>query len=176
MSYFYNFPVIPYDNYGEGNFQLMTNILRRIGLRSKISSNRLFFDTYDVKEGETPESLADKLYDDPELHYVVLMVNDITDRYHQWPKTSSQFLAYLNDKYDNPDGIHHYEINQSSGDTTLKIDIGTDNTDYPSATIVTNREYEQKLEDESRKIRLLVPEYITDFVQEFNSLMGESSI
>jgi hypothetical protein len=104
------------------------------------------------------------------------MVNDITDRYHQWPKTSSQFLAYLNDKYDNPDGIHHYEITQSSGDTTLKIDIGTDNTDYPSATIVTNREYEQKLEDESRKIRLLVPEYITEFVQEFNSLMGESSV
>ena len=176
MAYFYNFPVIQYDNFGEGNFQLMTNILRRIGLRSKISSNKLFFDTYDVKEGETPESLADKLYDDPELHYVILMVNDITDRYHQWPKTSSQFLAYLNDKYDNPDGIHHYEITQSSGDTTLKIDIGTDNTDYPSATIVTNREYEQKLEDENRKIRLLVPEYITDFVQEFNSLMGESSV
>ena len=104
------------------------------------------------------------------------MVNDISDRFHQWPKTSSQFLSYLNDKYDNPDGVHHYEIAQTSGDTSVKIDIGTDNTDYPSAFIVTNREYEQRLEDESRKIRLLVPEYVSDFVEEFNSLMGESRI
>ena len=41
---------------------------------------------------------------------------------------------------------------------------------------MTNREYEQRLEDESRKIRLLVPEYVSDFVEEFNSLMGESRI
>ena len=58
------------------------------------------FDTYDVKEGETPESIADKLYDDPELHWVVLMVNDITDRYHQWPMTQRQFLQYVNEKYE----------------------------------------------------------------------------
>tara|TARA_B100000424_G_scaffold85664_1_gene64028 strand:+ start:1211 stop:1741 length:531 start_codon:yes stop_codon:yes gene_type:complete len=176
MAYFYNFPLIPYDNFGEGNFQLMTNLLRRVGLRTKVSSNKLFFDTYEVKEGETPESLADKLYGDSELHYIIMMVNDISDRFHQWPKTSSQFIKYLNDKYANPDGVHHYEITQTSGDTTVKIDIGKDNTNYPSAFIVTNREYEQKLEDENRKIRLLVPEYVSDFVEEFNSLMGESRI
>ena len=82
----------------------------------------------------------------------------------------------MNDKYTNPDGVHHYEITQTSGDTSVKIDIGTDNTNYPSASIVTNREYEQKTEDESRKIRLLAPEYVSDFVEEFNSLMGESRI
>ena len=65
MAYFYNFPVIPYDSFGDGNFSLVTNILRRVGLRTKVKSNKLFFDTYDVKEGETPESLADKLYGEP---------------------------------------------------------------------------------------------------------------
>ena len=74
--------------------------------------------------------IADKLYNDPELHWVVLLMNDITDRYHQWPLTENQFLAHINDKYDNVDATHHYEISQTSGDTTIKIDIGTDNSDH----------------------------------------------
>ena len=172
--YFENFPAIPYDSVGNGNFKIVTNLLKRVTVRSKVKTNTAYFDTYDVKEGETPEILADKLYDDPELHWIVLLFNDITDRYHQWPKNTNQFLAYVNDKYSNVDATHHYEISQVSGDTTIKIDIGTDNTDYPSASIVTNYEYEEYLQDKKRKIRLLDPEYVEDFIAEFEKLMGES--
>ena len=172
--YFENFPLIIYDSVGNGNFKVVTNLLKRVAVRSKVKANTSFFDTYDVKEGETPEILADKLYDDPELHWIVLLFNDITDRYHQWPKNTNQFLAYVNDKYSNVDATHHYEISQVSGDTTIKIDIGTDNTDYPSASIVTNYEYEEYLQDKKRKIRLLDPEYVEDFIAEFEKLMGES--
>ena len=91
-----------------------------MALRTKVRTNVLFFDTYDVKEGETPEIIADKLYGDSQLHWVILMTNDITDRYHQWPMSTPQFLAFINDKYDNVDGVHHYEIAQSSGDTILR--------------------------------------------------------
>ena len=172
--YFENFPAIPYDSVGNGNFKIVTNLLKRVTVRSKVKTNTAYFDTYDVKEGETPEILADKLYDDPELHWIVLLFNDITDRYHQWPKNTNQFLAYVNDKYSNVDATHHYEISQVSGDTTFKIDIGTDNTDYPAASIVTNYEYEEYLQDKKRKIRLLDPEYVEDFIAEFEKLMGES--
>jgi len=172
--YFANFPVIPYDSVGNGDFKLVTNLLKRVAVRSKIKTNVLIFDTYDVKEGETPEILADKLYDDPELHWVILLVNDITDRYHQWPQNQNQFLAYINDKYSNVDATHHYEISQVSGDTTIKIDIGTDNTDYPTASVITNFEYEEELQDEKRKIRLLDPAYLGAFVAEYEKLMGES--
>lgn len=172
--YFENFPLIPYDSVGNGNFKVVTNLLKRVAVRSKVKTNTSYFDTYDIKEGETPEMLADKLYDDPELHWVILLLNDITDRYHQWPKNYNQFLAYANDKYSNVDATHHYEISQVSGDTTIKIDIGTDNTDYPTASIVTNYEYEEDLQNEKRKIRLLDPAYIEDFVAEFEKLMGES--
>ena len=172
--YFANFPVIPYDSVGNGDFKLVTNLLKRVAVRSKIKTNVLIFDTYDVKEGETPEILADKLYDDPELHWVILLVNDITDRYHQWPQNQNQFLACINDKYSNVDATHHYEISQVSGDTTIKIDIGTDNTDYPTASVITNFEYEEGLQDKKRKIRLLDPAYVEDFVAEFEKLMGES--
>ena len=172
--YFENFPVILYDSVGNGNFKLVTNLLKRVAVRSKVKINASYYDTYDVKEGETPEMIADKLYDDPELHWVILLLNDITDRYHQWPKNQNQFLAYVNDKYSNIDSTHHYEISQVSGDTTIKIDIGTDNTDYPAASIVTNFEHEEDLQDKKRKIRLLDPSYVEDFVAEFEKLMGES--
>ena len=118
-----NFPVIIYDSVGNGEFKDVTNLLRRVALRAKVKTNTLFFDSYDIKEGESPESIADKLYGDPELHWVIMIVNNITDRYHQWPMNYSQFLQYINDKYDNVDGTHHFEIVQSSGDTKTKIEV-----------------------------------------------------
>ena len=171
--YFEKFPVILYDSVGNGDFKFVTNLLRRVGLRAKVKSNVLLFDTYDIRSGQTPEEIADKLYDDPELHWVILMVNDITDRYHQWPLNENQFQAYINDKYDNIDAVHHYETTQTSGDTTLKIDVGTVNTDYPSATAITNYEYEVAREDEKRQKRLLDPRYIDQFIEEFERLMEE---
>ena len=172
--YFSNFPIIVYDAVGNNNFKLVTNLLKRVGVRAKVKVNTLFFDTYDVKEGETPEIIADKLYGDPELHWVVLFVNSITDRYHQWPMSSSQFLAFINDKYSDVDATHHYEISQTSGDTTIKIDVGTVNTDHPTATLITNFEYEEARQDTLRKVRLLDPAYIGTFVAEYKSLMAES--
>ena len=174
--YFNNFPLIPYDSVGKGEFKVVTNLLKRVAIRQKVKENVLVFDTYDVKSGETPEEIADKLYDDPELHWVVLLMNDITDRYHQWPMNERQFNAHINDKYDDLDATHHYEISQTSGDTTIKIDIGTDNTDHSGATAITNYEYEESRQDELRKIRLLDPSYIEDFVEEYKLLMKASII
>ena len=174
--YFANFPLIPYDNYGTGDFRLTPNILKRIAVRANIKTTTSLFDTYDVKEGETPEMIADKLYGNPEFHWVVLMMNDVVDRYHQWPMSRRQFLAHLNDKYTNVDAVHHYEISQSSGDTNIKINIGTSNTDHPTATEITNREYEQERQDSLRKIRLLDPDFIDDFVTEFEILLEGSAV
>ena len=171
-----NFPVIPYDSVGDYKFKDVTNLLRRVALRAKVKTSTLLYDTYDVKNGETPESLADKLYGDSELHWIIMLINDITDRYHQWPMSEAQFSQYLKDKYSNPDAVHHYEISQESGDTDIKINIGTSNADYPTATLITNYEYEQKLQDDRRKIRLLDPSFISQFVTEYKSLMSESNI
>ena len=171
-----NFPVIPYDSVGDYKFKDVTNLLRRVALRAKVKTSTLLYDTYDVKNGETPESLADKLYGDSELHWIIMLINDITDRYHQWPMSEAQFSQYLKDKYSNPDAVHHYEISQESGDTDIKINIGTSNADYPTATLITNYEHEQKLQDDRRKIRLLDPSFISQFVTEYKSLMSESNI
>ena len=174
--YFRTIPTIPYDADGSKNFKLLTNLLRRISVRSKVMETAVMFDTYDVVEGENPENIAFKLYGNAELHWVIMMINNITDRFHDWPMTEAQFLQFLKDKYSNIDGVHHYEISQTSGDTKKKIDIGTDNTDYPSATLITNYEYEQEQQDAKRKIRLLDPSYISQFTEEYNNLISESVI
>ena len=174
--YFKQFPTIPYDSHGTGKFKDVKNLLRRVAIRSKVKTNTMVYDTYDVKNGETPESIAFKLYGDAELHWVIMLVNDITDRYHDWPMSEAQFLQFVNDKYDNVNAIHHYEIEQQSGKTTKKIDIGTDNTDYPTATAITNLEFEQEEQDSKRKIRLLDPNFVERFTDEFKTLINESII
>ena len=47
--------------------------------------------------------------------------------------------------------IHHYEITQTSGDTTVTIDVGMNTTDYPSATAISNYQYEDKLQEKKDK-------------------------
>ena len=176
--YFDSIPVIFYDSSGDLIFKDVTNLLRRVGLRTKVRTNSLLYDTYNVKEGETPEMIAHKLYGDTELHWIILLVNEVTDRYHQWPMTTPQFLDFINDKYDNPDGIHHYETTQTSGDTKVKIEVfnEVDEDAYTGLTPITNREYEENEQDKKRQIKLLDPSYVNAFVSEFKLLMEESVI
>ena len=176
--YFDAFPVIPYDAKGDLNFKDVTNLLRRVGMRAKLKSQTLLYDTYDVKEGETPEMIAHKLYGDAKLHWIILLVNDITDRYHQWPMSGMQFLGYINDKYSNVDGIHHYESTQTSGDTKVKIEVvnDVDENAYTGLTPITNREFEESEQDKRRQIRLVDPSFVEQFVDEFKKLIGETAI
>ena len=176
--YFRNFPLIPYDSEGNLKFKTVTNLLRRVGMRTKLKTNTLLYDTYSVKEGETPEMIAHKLYGDPELHWIILLINEVTDRYHQWPMSLPQFQEYLVDKYDNPDGIHHYETTQDSGDTKVKIEVfnEVDDDAYTGLIPITNREYEENEQDRKRQIRLVDPSFVEQFVDEFKVLMEESVI
>ena len=62
--YFRTIQTIPYDADGSRNFKLVTNLLRRVAVRSKVMETSVMFDTYDVIEGENPENIAFKLYGD----------------------------------------------------------------------------------------------------------------
>tara|TARA_Y100000401_G_scaffold40433_1_gene30734 strand:- start:268 stop:789 length:522 start_codon:yes stop_codon:yes gene_type:complete len=171
--YFNFFPTVDYVNVGQSNSKTVTNILKRAAIREVVKNNLAIYTKYIIKSGETPESVAFNVYGDAELHWVILLTNDIYDRYHQWPMNVNQFLAYVNEKYTNPNATHHYEISQSSGDTSVKIDIGSDNTGYPSATAVTNFEYEESRQDALRQIRLLNVAQVNKVVNDFSRLMKE---
>ena len=176
MAYFDRFPLMTYDMKNNNVYKLVPDILRRVKLRASIKSGVFLFDKFDVPMGDKPEDVAFKFYGDAELHWVILMTNDITDRYYQWPMTQPQFQEFLEDKYDNPDGVHHYEITRTSGRTTSNgpgdySHLVECNSDEDGAVSVSNRDYEERLQDQYRQIRLLDPKYITAFTEEFFALV-----
>ena len=168
--YFDSFPKVEYSNVINGQKKVVTNILRRIATRQAIKNNLTFFSKYTIGGNESPENLAFDIYGDSELHWVILLTNDIYDRYHQWPMNNNQFLTYMSDRYTDANAIHHYEINQSSGNTTIKIDIGLDNTGHASATAITNFDYEEEKQNNLRQIKLLQESFVGQFVSEYRSL------
>ena len=180
MPYFRRFPLMAYDIKGNKQYKLLPDILRRGKLRATIKSGGMLFDKYDVKYGENPEYVAYKYYDNSEYHWIVLMINNVTDRYYQWPLTDPQFQAFLTDKYGagNEDSAHHYELVRSSGkptssgpsDYSHRVEVNSDETD---AITVTNREYEERLQDQKRQIKLLSKSFLADFIEEFDILVRQ---
>ena len=175
--YFARFPSMVYDIKGDEVYKLLPDILRRVKLRANLRNGMFIFDNYDVKEGETPETVAFKWFGDNGLHWVILMTNNITDRYYEWPLTQPQFQAYLEDKYGvgSIDSTHHYEISQTSGPTSSRDNshLVEVNSDASGATAITNREFEQRNQDKLRQIRLLDRKYLSVFVSEFERLIRD---
>ena len=174
--YFTNFEKGYYDLKGDGKQKLVVDLMTRVKVREKILDEASLYDKYDVPSGERPEDTAFKHFGSSQYHWVVLLTNNITDVYYDWPMSEQSFETFIKDKYTNPDGIHHYEVTQSSGKTTgsgpddysHKIEV---NSDATGAQSVSNREYEQRLQDEKRSINLLNPAYLTTFIEEFNNLV-----
>ena len=175
--YFSKFPMMVYDVKGNKNFKLLPDILKRVKIRSGLSASRFVFDKYNVKEGEKPEDVAFKYYGDAQYHWIIMMVNNITDRYYGWPMTQADFADFLIDKYGagSEDAVHHYELAQTSGPTSssdeshmLEVNSDTDN-----ATTITNREYEEREQNKLRQIRVLDRRYVDQFVEEFERLIKE---
>jgi len=177
MPYFNEFPVINYNLSGvNGNTKEITDIWRRVKVRSKIANNVALFDKFDVPEGDSPETVAYKVYGDAEYFWVVTLMNNIVNRYYDWPLDEYSFQQYVADKYANPDAVHHYEITQSSGkqtgdgpaDYTHKVEC---NATEPGAQSVSNIEYERREQDKKRQIKLLQPNYLNNFIDEFRRLI-----
>jgi hypothetical protein len=167
--------MMAYDVKGDANYKLLPDILRRVKIRSNIQLGTFMFDNYDVKDGEKPEDVAFKWFGDAEYHWVILMTNNITDRYYQWPLSAPQFDEHLTDKYGagNEDAVHHYEKTQDSGPTSSRDNshLVECNSDDGDPSIISNRDYEYRKQDEYRQIRLLDRKFLGIFVEEFENLI-----
>ena len=173
--YFDRFPKGSYILPGTKTFKLVSDLFRRVKIRDKIKNEASIYTEYFVSSGERPEHIAQKHFGNPELHWVVLITNNIADALYDWPMSFSAFEEYIADKYDNAEAIHHYEKVQSSGPQT-SIDyshlIECNSTD-PGAQAVSNREYEQRIQDKKSRIKLLEPAYLPVLIEEFERLMNE---
>ena len=177
--YFTQFPIINYNITGKNSdLKAVVDIWRRVKVRSKIVNEISILDKYDVQEGDSPEVVAYKVYGSTDLFWIVCLMNNVVNRYYDWPLDEFTFQKFVADKYDNPEGIHHYEITQKSGrqegdgpsDYDHKIEV---NSTEPGAEAVSNIEYERRLQDKKRQIKLLQPSYLNAFIDEFRNLIRQ---
>ena len=179
MQYFSEFPKIDYNITGvNGNVKEITDIWRRVKVRSKIADNVSLYDQYDVPEGDSPETIAFKVYGSTDYFWVICLLNNVVNRYHDWPLDEFNFQQFVKDIYDNPEAIHHYEKTQLSGrqtgegpaDYSHKIEV---NADEAGAEAVSNIQHERRLQDKKRQIRVLQPAFLNTFIDEFRELIRQ---
>lgn len=116
MAYFFDkIPKISYDIQGKQltNYNSVTNILFRVRIIRSVLTNISSYFEYLVKDDDTPEILAEKIYGNPEAHWIILMANDIIDAQYDWPMNTNDFNRYIIKKYGSIETaqttIHHYE-------------------------------------------------------------------
>ena len=110
------FPKIPYDiekALYRSNYDVVTDITFRFGFIKEILNNISAYYLYPIKDSETPEILAEYVYNDPEAYWIILYANDIYDPQYDWPLNYSNFQNYIIGKYGSlaaaQTGNHHYE-------------------------------------------------------------------
>jgi hypothetical protein len=137
--YFSKFPIVSYPSNitDEKKYVLARNIIRRIGFSEDTKSASGAFLEYSVKDGERPEHIADRVYGNPEEHWVVLLSNEIIDPYHGWYKSGSVIEEYINKKYSgysvfftNTGNTFSYNTNLFSGCTLTQSGNSSSITEY----------------------------------------------
>lgn len=162
MTYFRKFPLYLTRTTGTDQI-IITDFFRRIRTGRDFGDNFSGLTPYAISDGETPESIANRYYGSPFYHWVILTVNGIVNIREEWPMEIQAFETFMRDNYDDVNGVHHYE-----NPTTGYVEDWTN-----QSLIVTNYEYEERRNEKKRSIRILDPEYLPMFVQNFDNKIGK---
>ena len=181
MFYFEPFPTIDYDIKKNGNTTEVTNLFLRYKILDVFKNQSAVYYNYSIKDGERPDVIAAKYYDDESLDWIILLINNIVDPQFDWPLDRRSFDNYITKKFGSVgtarETTHHYEqITQQQEvlfDGTVipeeyfEIDLTTYNTlSLDEKRIVTSYEYEERLNEEKRDIKLLSEDYVFDLVNQ----------
>ena len=166
------------------------NLFKRAKIRTDINNAITAFDYYQILDNQRPEVVASRLYGDPELDWVILITNNITNVRDQWPLCNNDLYNYMIDKYDTEEAlsnIHHYETTEVKDEydrlvvpSGLQVDSNFtvtytkfNNTVSTVSPIkqVTNYEYETNINEEKRKIRVLKPAYLSVVITDLRNIM-----
>ena len=173
MAFFFTpFPKVDYDIKKNGKLEVVTNIMLRFKLVEHLKTNRANYYDFTVQEGDRPDVVASKLYDRPDLDWLLLMINDMIDPLYDWPLSSFMLEEYIREKYGSipiaQSTVHEYRkiLNESSvlfdgtvvPKRTLVIDETTYNTlSEPDRELVNKYQYEIEENDAKRNIKIIDP-------------------
>ena len=170
------------------------NLFKRGKLADDIFQDLTVFTKYEIRGDDRPDNIADKVYDDPDLDWVVLLSNNIINIQSEWPMPQRDFDRYLLDKYETYEklnDVHHYETLECKNltgavvvpkglwvesdysvtyyDWYAGVEITKSSSDI--VVSVTNYEYEDNLENEKRNIYLLKPIYLNIIKDDLKEMM-----
>ena len=98
-NYFSKFPKLYHSFDGFNSSQYITNLLTRFTFEQGFKTNTAAFYEYDIREGDTPEIVASKIYNSPERHWIVLLMNDMVDPQFDWPLQYETLTRFVDAKY-----------------------------------------------------------------------------
>ena len=170
------------------------NLFKRGKLADDIFQDLTVFTKYEIRGDDRPDNVADKVYDDPDLDWIVLLSNNIINIQSEWPMPQRDFDRYLLDKYETYEklnDVHHYETLECKNltgavvvpkglwvesdysvtyyDWYAGVEITKSSSDI--VVSVTNYEYEDKIENEKRNIYILKPKYLNIIKDDLKEMM-----
>ena len=183
----YNFSSKPLDP----DFLVVKNIWRRAQILTEYKSQVSLFVEDQVGDGERPEDVATRLYSNPFYNWTILIINDITDYYAQWPRSVTQLQDFVNQKYDNAQATkHHVTTEVKDANNNIIVPAGkivASNFQvayYNGSTTVTanpvvsvsNAMYETELNSKKQAIQVVKPDLIEDFVATYGEILKKGRI
>ncbi len=174
------------------NYTTVKNLFKKGKLREDIFQDLTIFEKYSIKGDDRPDNVAYDIYGDSSLDWVVLTSNNIINVYNEWPMTQQGFEIFLLDKYGDDatlNEIHHYESNEVKDSTGViifpkgvqvsaaqSVSYHEPMTDEqivinPVSKAVTNYEYEDKINNEKRRIHLIKPLYLSVVFDDLEEMM-----
>lgn len=173
MAFFFTpFPKVNYDIKKNGKLETITNIMMRFKIVDKLKNERANYFDYTVQDGDRPDVVASKLYDRPELDWLILMINNIVDPFYDWPLSSFLLEQFIRDKYGSISTaqatVHEYRkiLNDHSvlfdGTIVPKRTVVIDETTYntlsePDRESIDKYQYEIENNDNKRNIKVVDP-------------------
>ena len=183
----YNFSSKPLDP----DFLVVKNIWRRAQILTEYKAQVSLFVEDQVGDGERPEDVAVRLYSNPFYNWTILVINDITDYYAQWPRSVTQLQDFINQKYDNAQATkHHVTTEVKDANNNIIVPAGkivASNFQvayYNGSTTVTanpvvsvsNAQYETELNSRKQAIQVIKPDLIEDFVATYGEILKKGKI
>ena len=163
--YFDNFSKFLYDFNVKGKTQytLVKDITQNVRVRKEVLANITLYDEYDIKDGETPEIIAEKVYGSSEYHWVIMLANEKYNYVDDFPLSTYQLERHIKDKwgFEGQYDTHHYI--DSKGFVV--------NSDHPEATSVSNYDYEDRENEKKRRIKLISPRLLDTLLKNIKDLL-----
>ena len=129
MGYFRELPEIAYQSplshkNSSTDFIVIKNIFRRVKLLDYLKDATSLFNKFVIGDGDRPDTIAEILYGDSRLDYIVILVAGITNINHEWPLQDYQVYNYALSKYKTEEEmmkIRYYETFEIKDDQNRQI-------------------------------------------------------